>query len=192
MRPTGPERSPVAPDTAHRVDCERMALDLPFSRRAAATCLMLSVACSTACSSPSDQPVGSGTSDLARVAAEVEAAVWAFHAADTARDAEAVIRLLWPEYTMLVDGARRTYDEVASGSRGFMANLATFDTQWHDLQVTPLGRDAAIASFRFRDSIVTRAGEVTRSEGTTTFAWQRRGEEWRVLFADADHRPIAP
>jgi ketosteroid isomerase-like protein len=122
----------------------------------------------------------------------VERAVWEFHAADTARDAEAVIRLLWPEYTMLADGTRLSYDEVAAGSREFMASLALFHTQWYELQVMPLGPDAAVASFQFRDSIITKAGELIRNRGTTTFVWQRRDGEWRVLFADANHRPIAP
>lgn len=130
--------------------------------------------------------------DQAEIVAAVEDAVWAFHAADTARDAEAVIRLLWPDFTMLADGARLGYDQVAVGSREFMGGLALFHTVWSDLQVTVLGQDAAIASFQFRDSIVTKSGELIRNRGTTTFAWQRRNGEWRVLFADADHRPVVP
>ena len=141
-----------------------------------------------ACSRPSGQdPVAR---DQAQVIAAVQVAVWSFHAADTARDAEAVIRLMWPEFTMLADGARLGYDQAATGSREFMAGLALFHTVWSDLQVTPLGQHAAIASFQFRDSIVTRTGDLVRSRGTTTFVWQRRHGEWRLLFADADHRPV--
>jgi len=118
--------------------------------------------------------------------------VWAFHAADTARDAEAVIRLLWPEFTMLVDGARLDHGQVVRGSREFLASLELFHTDWSDLRITLLGTGAAVASFKFRDSIVTRTGEVIRSRGPTTFVWQRRGGDWRLLFADADHYPIDP
>lgn len=121
------------------------------------------------------------------VVEQVEAAVWAFHAADTARNAEGVIDLLWPEFTMLVDGRRLTYPEVAAGSREFMATLESFHTEWSDLEIVSLGSDAAISSFVFRDSIVTRDGEVNQAHGPTTFVWQRRAGEWRVLFADADH-----
>lgn len=128
--------------------------------------------------------------DPARVRAEVEAAVWAFHAADTARDAEAVVALLWPDYTMLADGNRLTYAEPAEGSRTFMASLVLFHTEWTDLQVVPLGPDAAVASFAFRDSLITNAGELIRNRGTTTFVYQRRNGQWRVLFADPNHRPI--
>ena len=60
------------------------------------------------------------------VTSEVEAAVWAFHAADTARNAEAVIMLLWPEFEMLVDGNRVSYNDAAAGSREFMPSLETF------------------------------------------------------------------
>jgi ketosteroid isomerase-like protein len=127
--------------------------------------------------------------DLANVTAQVEVALWAFHVADTARNAEGVIDLLWPDYTMLVDGGRLAYADVVAGSRTFMATLELFHTEWTDVQVIPLGPDVAVTSFQFRDSIVTRSGELTQSQGPTTFVWQKRGGEWRVLFADADHYP---
>ena len=130
--------------------------------------------------------------DSSAVAAEVEAAVWAFHAADTARDAEAVLRLLWPEYDMLVDGQRVDYEQIASSSREFMASLELFHTVWSDLRVIPVGPDAAISSFLFRDSVLTRSGELTRAEGPTTLLWERRDDEWRLRFGDADHYPIIP
>ena len=126
------------------------------------------------------------------VVEQVEAAVWAFHAADTARNAEGVIELLWPEFTMLVDGRRLTYPEVAAGSREFMATLESFHAEWSELEIVPLGSDAAISSFVFRDSIVSRAGEVDRAHGPTTFVWQKRAGEWKVLFADADHYREGP
>lgn len=130
--------------------------------------------------------------DSLSIVAEVEAAVWSFHAADTARDAEAVIDLLWPEFSMLADGQRLDYADVATGSRAFMQDLALFHTEWTNLAVVPLGPDAAISSFLFRDSIVTKAGEQIRNYGPTTLVWQRRGGKWKVLFADADHYPEPP
>jgi hypothetical protein len=103
--------------------------------------------------------------DLSRVFLEVEDAVWAFHAADTAPNAEGLIDLLWPEFTLLADGASLTYRDVAAGSRQFMASLELFNTEWSDLEVVPLGGDAAISSFTFRDSPVSKSGDVTRSTG---------------------------
>lgn len=135
---------------------------------------------------------GDSGEDLARVVSEVEAGVWAFHIADTARDAEAVIDLLWPDYEMLVDGRRVGYAQIVEGSREFMANLELLHTEWTDLRIVPLGRDVAISSFLFRDSIVTSQGEMIRARGPTTFVWQRRDGEWRILFGDADHYPVDP
>lgn len=143
-----------------------------------------------ACAEMPRRPQEAG--DLSRVTAEVTAAVQAFHAADTARDAEAVIGLLWPEYTMLVDGKRLGYAEIAAGSRRFMAGLTLFHTTWTDLQVVPLNADAAVASFHFRDSIITAAGDTIRAQGPTTFVWTRRAGEWRLLFGDADHYTVSP
>ncbi len=146
------------------------------------------------CGQGTSQGSGEGPSrdDEQQVVAEIEAAVWAFHAADTARDAEGVLALLWPDYTMLADGSRMTYEDVAAGSRAFMASLDLFHTEWTDLQIVPLGPGVALSSFQFRDSILTSTGEMIRSRGPTTFVWERRDGEWRVLFADADHYPIDP
>lgn len=142
-----------------------------------------------ACSPPSPPP---GTTEGEATIAEVEAAVWAFHAADTARNAEGVIDLLWPEYSMLADGQRVGYSDVVEGSRAFMASLELFHTEWTDLRVEPLGPGFALASFRFRDSILTADGSMIRNQGPTTFLWERRGGEWRLIFADADHYPLDP
>lgn len=150
----------------------------------------LAATASMACSRSSDRVPAAR--DQADIVAAVRDAVWSFHAADTARDAEAVIRLLWPDFTMLADGARLEYDQVVMASREFLGGLALFHTVWSDLEVTALGQDAAVASFQFRDSIVTKTGVLVRNRGTTTFVWQRRNGEWRVLFADADHSPVVP
>lgn len=159
--------------------------------RGTLTCLyaLAPIAIFGACADRGDQP---SPVDSARISAEVEAGVWAFHAADTARNAEAVIALLWPDFSMLADGNRISYADAVGGSREFMASLELFDTEWTDLQITPLGPDAAVASFQFRDSIVTSAGELIQNRGPTSFVWQRRAGEWRILFADADHYPIEP
>ena len=142
------------------------------------------------CEGRAPQPADEAPLDQARVTTEITEAVWAFHAADTARDAEGVIALLWPEYEMLVDGQRTNYAEVAAGSRQFMASLELFHTTWTDLQVIPLGRDLALSSFLFVDSLVASSGEVTRSRGPTTLLWERRNGQWRVRFGDADHYPV--
>lgn len=146
--------------------------------------VLLAVSCDSA-SSPDRAPL-----NLAEVRSQVTAAVWDFHAADTARNSEAVIALLWPEYEMLVDGQRMDYAAIVAGSREFMASLETFHSVWSDLKVVPLGYDLAISSFLFRDSIVATSGDVTMSQGPTSFVWERRNGEWRLRFGDADHYPV--
>ena len=180
---TGARILPVPRRTRHHDAHSRLGPSV--SRR---TSLVLAVVVLHACDAPPAQrPAGPS-----EVRADVEAAVWAFHAADTARDAEGVIALLWPEYQMLVDGRRLTYEQVVQGSREFMGDLTLFHTEWTDLRVTPIGADAALASFLFRDSILTRSGELIRNRGPTTFLWVRRGDEWRILYGDSDHYPIEP
>lgn len=148
--------------------------------------LLMAMAWAAACARPEQEPP-----DLASVRAEVEALVWTFHAADTARSAEAVIGLLWPDYEMLVDGQRLSFDDVAQGSREFMSSLRSFHTVWSDLEVLPLSTDLAIASFVFRDSILTADGQLIQSRGPTTLVWERRDGEWRMRFGDADHYPLS-
>jgi len=138
----------------------------------------------------SNQANGPEAADTSHVSAEVEAAVWSFHAADTARNAEAVIDLLSPEFYMFVDGARNDYEGVVTGTRQFMASLDHFSTEWTDLRIIPLGGDYAVASFTFRDSIETKAGELIRNTGPTTLIWERNDGTWRIAYADADHYPV--
>ena len=121
---------------------------------------------------------------------EVTKRTWEFHAADTSRDANAVINLLWPEFTLLADGMRAGYAEVVEGSRAFMADVDSFKTEWTELAVIPLSSTSAISSFLFRDRIVMKSGEISESWGPNTFVWQKRGDEWRVIHTDADHYPL--
>lgn len=131
-------------------------------------------------------------SDLSGVRVEAEAQVWRFHEANTTMNSEAVISLLWSDFEMLVDGQRVSFEEVAQGSRDFMSSLQFIHTEWSDLHILPLTQDLALTSFTFRDSILTRSGELIQNQGPTTLLWERRGDEWRMRFGDADHYPITP
>ena len=147
--------------------------------------LLISVACQQ---QQADTPFDE--KQQAFVIDEVEAAVWAFHAADTSMNADEVIGLCWPEMTMLVDGNRIKYEDIKKGSKQFMSSLVLFHTEWEDLQVIPISESAAISSFIFTDSIINKSGELTQARGPNTFLWQKRDGEWRVLYGDADHYPI--
>ncbi len=134
-------------------------------------------------------PPATNQYDPDQVRKEVTEALQAFHAADTARNAKAVLALLWPEYSMLADGNRIRYADVAAGSPDFMASLAVFHTEWVDLEIIPLSDTAAVSSFLFQDSLVTLAGEVIKKKGPNTFLWTKRDGQWRVRYGDADHYP---
>ena len=121
---------------------------------------------------------------------QVENQVMAFHTADTSLNAQGIVDLLWPEFTMLADGNHVKYEEVKIGSKMFMESLATFHTEWDDLKIIPLGNNHAISSFIFTDSLVAKDGKVTQSKGPNTFVWEKRNGEWKVIYGDADHYPI--
>jgi len=123
---------------------------------------------------------------------EVEDAVWAFHAADTSRNAEAVIDLLWPEFTMTVDGTGMIYDDAVAGARGFMPSLELFHTEWSELRITVLDERHAISAFTFTDSIRTKSGDLIQSRGPNSFVWEKREGIWKLIYTDADHYPITP
>lgn len=135
------------------------------------------------------QQVASTEMDTAAIIEEVKRQVNAFHAADTSLNAQGVADLLWPEFTMLADGNRTSYEDVRSGSQAFMASLETFHTEWNDLKIIPLSNRHAISSFIFTDSIVAKDGTLTQSRGPNTFVWEKREEVWKVIYADADHYP---
>ena len=185
-RGRGVREEPVGQGVLRGFEVSRMTRSAHPTLVAAGSVAVLIMVAPGACDATSEPPLY----DPSVVVAEVEGAVWRFHAADTSRSADGVIALLWPEYEMLVDGRRQTYEEVVRGSREFLGDLALFHTDWTDLRVTPIGPDAAVASFQFSDSILTRSGELIRSRGPTTFLWVRRGDEWRLLYGDADHYSI--
>lgn len=128
--------------------------------------------------------------DEAAIIKAVKSQVDAFLAADTTMNSEGVINLLWPEYTMLADGHYVTYQQVKTGSKAFMASLESFNTEWKDVRIVPLGSHHAISSFIFTDSLVAKDGTITQSKGPNTFVWEERDGEWKLIYGDADHYSI--
>lgn len=130
------------------------------------------------------------TDERTQVAAAVDSAVRAFRQADMDLDGQRVVDHLWPEFYMYADGVRSDYAQVRTNILSFMSGLRSFDTDWTDVEVVALGPNTALSSFRFRDSIVLSDGTLLQSEGPTTLLWERRGTEWKLLYADADHYPV--
>lgn len=124
------------------------------------------------------------------IAASVDSATRAFEAAERARDPEAVIAHLAPEFYMYGDGVRMEYADVVEGIRSTIGTLRHFEPGWEDLEVIVLGRNGAVATFTFHDSIVEGSGEILQARGPTTLVWERRGDRWWITYADADHYPV--
>ena len=120
----------------------------------------------------------------------VDSATRSFEAAERARDAEAAIAHLAPEFYIYADGVRSEYDAVVEGMRGFLGTLQHFEPGWENVEVLVLGPRAALSTFTFRDSIVTAEGELQMARGPTTLAWERRGNDWLIVYGDADHYPV--
>jgi ketosteroid isomerase-like protein len=123
------------------------------------------------------------------IVASVDSATRAFEAAQRARDAEAIVAHLAPDFYMYVDGVRAGYDSTVAGIRRTMPTMRYFEPDWEDVEVLVLGRDAASVSFTFHDLIVTETGDTLRAQGPTTLVWVRMGADWRIRYADADHYP---
>jgi ketosteroid isomerase-like protein len=156
------------------------------SGNAVALALLMALAV-TACDS---KPPPFDDAARAAVEAAVGSATRAFEAAERARDAEAVLAHVAPDFSMFADGARMGYEEAAAGMRATLPTLRHFEPGWTDLRVHALSPTLAISSFTFNDSIVADDDMLTLATGPTTLVWERRGEDWLIIYADADHYPV--
>jgi ketosteroid isomerase-like protein len=146
----------------------------------AVACWVAVAACTAGRSSLDDR-------ERAAVAAAVDSATRAFLAAQRDRDAGHAVAHLAPDFSMFNDGIRLSYDAVASSIHQTMGSFRHFESAWTDMSVRVLGRDAAVVSFTFRDSIVTTDDEILRFTGPTTLVWERRGSDWLIVYAHVDH-----
>lgn len=126
----------------------------------------------------------------ARVEAEVDSATRAFEAAERARDAEAAVAHLAPDFSIFADGQRVSYEESVAGIRATLPTHRHFEPGWEDLRVRALSPTLAISSFTFNDSIVDSEGALKMARGPTTLVWERRGGRWLIIYGDADHYPV--
>lgn len=146
-------------------------------------CVIMTVA-AAACGSGADAPRG-----LDDVEAAIRSVMDTFLLVERERDAEAVVRLLAPDFYMYVDGARQGYDSVAAQIRGTMPSLQRMEPTWENMNVHALGPNYALVTFTFRDLIVDAAGNTMRLRGPTTLVWRRGETGWMMIYADADHYP---
>lgn len=142
-----------------------------------------------ACQQPAPEP-GPTAADHQLIAATVDSLTRVFEQAERDRNPERVLGLIAPDFYMYADGVRADYETIVAGIRD-ISTFQHFEPGWENLEVRVLGPEAALASFTFQDSIVTGSGEVLLASGATSLIWERRDGEWRVVYADADHYPVA-
>jgi len=130
--------------------------------------------------------------DAARVEAQLREALAAFEAAQRRLDAEAVIAVLAPDFTMLQDGVRVGHDATVAQIRATLPSLRALHTRFDDVEVHVLGPDTALTSMRFDDVVTDADGSTVRTWGPSTMLWRRRDGRWRLVFADSDHYPGEP
>jgi ketosteroid isomerase-like protein len=150
--------------------------------------LLLASACDAG-RAPESQSAQLNEAERQAVAASVDSATRAFEDAERMRDPERAIAHLAPEFYMYVDGVRSGYDSVVAGIRRTLGTLQKFEPGFEDIEVMVLGRDAAVSTFTFHDVITTAEGDTQRFRGPTTLVWERRGTDWLIIYADADHYP---
>lgn len=94
-----------------------------------------------------------------------------------------------PAFRVYNDGQVFTREQLVDAITQLCSSAQSFDARWRDLEVTPLGADAALAASRFTRVIVDEAGEATRDWGTVTWVWTRRGDDWKIIHGHGVHYP---
>ncbi len=126
------------------------------------------------------------------ISSAVDSATHSFEEAQRTQDAERTVAHLASDFYMYNDGSRSEYESVVAGIRETFGSLQHLEPGFADLDVKVLGPDAAVVSFTFRDSIATASGDLVQFRGATTLVWERRGRDWLITYADADHYAIEP
>ena len=92
-----------------------------------------------------------------------------------------------PEFRIYLDGQRVTRAELVDQVAQMPSQLRSLEAAWEDIEVTPLGRDAALGASRFQRTVVDLAGDTLRDWGTATWVWVRQSDRWRLIHGHGVH-----
>jgi Domain of unknown function (DUF4440) len=120
----------------------------------------------------------------------VESALKSFESAQHSRDPDAAIAFLSPDFFMYTDGEPQGYDSVSQSIRASFKTFQHIEPGFRDIAIRPLSATSALATFRFRDSLVGTNGVIMRFTGATTLLWEYRGGRWLMTYGHADHRRV--
>lgn len=96
-----------------------------------------------------------------------------------------------PAFRIYLDGQRVTRAELVRQVAQMPSALQSLDAAWEDIEVTPLGRHAALGASRFKRTLVDVAGDTLRDWGTATWVWVRQDDGWRLIHGHGVHYPGA-
>jgi ketosteroid isomerase-like protein len=150
---------------------------------------LLSLALATACGTA--EPIPLTEAERQAIASSVDSATRAFEDAERDLDAGRVVAHIAPDFYMYNDGVRVGYEPTVQMIRQNFMTLQHMEPGFANIEIRVLGRDAALATFTFRDSIVDGTGASFSFRGPTSLIWERRGTDWLITYADADHYPVA-
>ncbi|MGH7468008.1 MAG: YybH family protein [Longimicrobiales bacterium] len=121
------------------------------------------------------------------ITASVDSATRAFESAQRALDPARVIAHLSPDFYMHVDGQRLSRDVVEENIRRDLGSVRQVEPGFQAIEVIVQSAKTAVASFRYHDSVIGADGALRRLRGATTLVWSRRGTDWLIVYAHADH-----
>jgi ketosteroid isomerase-like protein len=114
-----------------------------------------------------------------------------FEAAERALDASALVEHFSDagDFYMHNDGQRLDLEAVAGAVRSAFPTLSALEGGFVDLEVHVLASNAALATARFRERIITSGGTTARQQGAASWLWRLRGTEWKIAYGHVDHYP---
>jgi ketosteroid isomerase-like protein len=125
------------------------------------------------------------------IKASVDSAMRSFENAERSRDLEALIAHFAqvPEFRVYSDGVRVGYDSLVAQIHRTFPSVARVEGGFEDIEVSVLGRDAAVASATFRSALTDTSGATFRQRGAATWVWMRQPGGWRIVYGHVDHYP---
>lgn len=94
-----------------------------------------------------------------------------------------------PDFLVYSDGQRFTRAGLLALVGDMGSVLRSLEATWDTIEVTPVGRDAALAAARFRRTLTDTAGVAAHDWGTVTWVWARRAGQWRLIHGHGVHYP---
>jgi ketosteroid isomerase-like protein len=125
------------------------------------------------------------------IEASVDSAMHAFENAERSRDLDALISHFAqvPEFRVYSDGVRVDYESLVAQIRSTFPAVAQVEGGFESIEVSVLGRDAAVASASFQSAVTDTSGATYRQRGAATWVWVRQDGGWRILNGHVDHYP---